>query len=144
MFLKVILLESCGRAGDRTEKAGGVHAKDSTQRPTESTYLGPWGLTENERSTKDHAGAATDVQLGLHVGLLTVGAGAVSDSVVCHGTPFPYMDCLAGPQWERMRLSYSMCKGGWYPREASPLRRGDLMVGGICKGGTGGCNLDVK
>jgi hypothetical protein len=30
-----------------------------------------------------------DVQFGLHVGLLAIGAGAVSDSVACLGVPFP-------------------------------------------------------
>ena len=30
-----------------------------------------------------------DVQLGLHVGPLTIGVGAVSDSVACHWIPSP-------------------------------------------------------
>ena len=41
------------KSGDRTEQARGV--KDTTRRPTESTNLGPWGLTETEPSTKEHA-----------------------------------------------------------------------------------------
>lgn len=45
-----------------------------------------------------------DVQLGLHVAPLTTGSGAVSDSVACHGILSPKLDCLAGPQWERMHL----------------------------------------
>ena len=67
-----------------------------TRRPTESTNLGPWQLTETEPPTKELAWAgprappvlercATD----LHVGPLTIGGGAVSDSVACHWIPFP-------------------------------------------------------
>ena len=82
------LKESCGRVGDRIERAGEV--KDITRRPTESSNLDPWGLTETEPPTKEHAGAdptntlVADVQLGLHLGLLTIGAEATSDSVPCH------------------------------------------------------------
>ena len=46
----------------------------SPQGDLESTNLGPWGLTETEPPTKEHAGAkprlptfVTDVQLGLHM-----------------------------------------------------------------------------
>ena len=35
---------------------------------------------------------------------LTIGAEAASDSVAAYWIPFPYMDCLVGPQWERMYL----------------------------------------
>ena len=45
-----------------------------------------------------------DVQLGLHVGPLTTRMGAVSDSVACHWIFFLYMDCLDGPQLERICL----------------------------------------
>ena len=31
--------------------------KDTTSRPTEPTNLGPWGLTETEAPTKEHAWA---------------------------------------------------------------------------------------
>ena len=44
------------------------------------------------------------MQLGLHVGPLTTGAGAVSDSVECHWILFPKLDGLVGPQCERMCL----------------------------------------
>ena len=47
------LKESCGRVGDRIERAGEV--KDITRRPTESSNLSPWGLTETEPPTKEHA-----------------------------------------------------------------------------------------
>jgi len=40
----VELRESCARVGESIEGAGGV--KDTTRRPTESTNLGLWGLTE--------------------------------------------------------------------------------------------------
>ena len=63
-------------------------AKD-TQGPTES--LSPWRLKKTELPAKKHAGApctfVADVQLGLHVCLLTIGAGAVS--IACHWLPFP-------------------------------------------------------
>ena len=44
------------------------------------------------------------MQLGLHVSPLTTRAGFVSDSDPDIGFPFPYLDCLVGPQWERMCL----------------------------------------
>ena len=44
------------------------------------------------------------MQLGLHVGLLTVAQGVVSDSFACPWIPFPYLDGLLGPQWERRCL----------------------------------------
>jgi hypothetical protein len=40
--------------GHSIEKARG--AKDTTKRPSESINLGPWGLTETEPPTKEHAG----------------------------------------------------------------------------------------
>ena len=50
------------------------------------------GFMETEPPTKDHAGVGqgplltfvTDMQLALHVHPLTIGEGAVSDSVACH------------------------------------------------------------
>ena len=44
------------------------------------------------------------MQLGLHVGPMTFGAGAISDSIGCHWILFPFLDCLVRPQWERMHL----------------------------------------
>jgi hypothetical protein len=46
---------TCERMGDRTEQAGEI--KDTTRRPTESTNMGPWGLTEPGPPTREHAGA---------------------------------------------------------------------------------------
>jgi hypothetical protein len=42
--------------GQRIERAIGV--KHTIERPTESTNLGAWGLTETEPLTKEQAGAA--------------------------------------------------------------------------------------
>ena len=58
------------KSGDRTEQARGV--KDTTRRPTESTNLGPWGLTEpgppTSRSwTYTPYTSAANLQLGVHV-----------------------------------------------------------------------------
>ena len=47
------LRESCGRVEGRSERARGV--KDTIRRPTESTNLDPWGLTETKPPTKEHA-----------------------------------------------------------------------------------------
>lgn len=66
--------------------------KDTTRRPAEWANLGSWGLTEPGLPTRRHPGAGprpphtfgVDVQLGLHLGPLTSGAGAVSVSVPCH------------------------------------------------------------
>ena len=88
-----MLHESCGRVRDRIEQAGWV--KDII-RPTESTKLGPWGLTETEPQSKEHSGIRprpptrflADMKLGLPVGPPTIGAGGVYDSVTCHWLPF--------------------------------------------------------
>jgi hypothetical protein len=40
----------------------------------------------------------------LEIPLLTIGAGTISDSVACLWLPFPYLDYIVGPQWERMSL----------------------------------------
>ena len=45
-----------------------------------------------------------DVQLGLHVGPLSIEPRAVSDSVVCHWIFFSYLNCLVEPQQERRCL----------------------------------------
>jgi hypothetical protein len=47
--------ESYGRVGDRSEQTRGV--KDTIIRPTETTNLGAWGLTEPGPPTREHAGA---------------------------------------------------------------------------------------
>jgi hypothetical protein len=60
---------------------------DFTGRPTESTMLDPWGLPETEPPTKEQAWAGpgpphtyvADVQLSLHAGPPTTGAGAYPD-----------------------------------------------------------------
>lgn len=44
----------------------------------------------------------TDVQLGLRVGLLSAGAGAVS--VACLGDSFPLLGLLGQPQKHKMQL----------------------------------------
>jgi hypothetical protein len=43
------------RAGDKSEQVGRV--KDITRRPTESTNLAPWGLTEAEELIMEHGRA---------------------------------------------------------------------------------------
>jgi hypothetical protein len=47
-----------------------------------------------------------NVQLGVHVDPLSIGARGVSDSVFCHSIPFPWLDCLVGPKWKRMHLVF--------------------------------------
>lgn len=87
------------------------------------------------------------MQLGLYVGSSTIGIEAVSDSVAGHWIPFPYLDCLVGPQWERM---CSVLLELDVPGQGDA--QGEGAVGGeICKGGTGrrgrrekGCNWDAK
>jgi hypothetical protein len=95
--------ESCGRIGDRSDQVRGV--KGSTGRPTESTILGPWRLTNPETPTREYAWAGPRpptylVQLGLHVALLISRTGAILISVPCYWIPFP--PSLSGPQWKRM------------------------------------------
>lgn len=59
---------------------------------TESTNLDPWGLEEPEVPTRKQTGARPRVPTHLkqtctfvlHLGTLTIGPRAVSDSVVCH------------------------------------------------------------
>ena len=63
------------------------------------------------------------MQLGLHVGPLTIGVRAVSDSVVYHWIPFPFAGL---PGWisaeeDSFSLAVTGChRMGWYPR-GSPL-----------------------
>ena len=45
--------ESYGRGGGRIK--GDREVKDTTRKPTESTNLGPWGLTETEPPTRKPA-----------------------------------------------------------------------------------------
>ena len=87
--------ESCDRTGDRGEQARG--AKDTTRRPTESTSLGPWGLTETEPPTKEHTWArpsslpppthththVAGMQFGLHASPSTTRVEGVPKSVAC-------------------------------------------------------------
>lgn len=58
--------------------------KETTRRPTASTNLRAWGLTEPRLLNREHAGPGLDahscvakVQLRLHVGPLKYGAVAV-------------------------------------------------------------------
>lgn len=90
----VELWKSCGRVGDRIEQAWGV--KDTTERPTASTTLGIWGLTETQPSTREHGEARhrspymfVNIQLSLHKDPQTIGAEAASVSVPWHCIPFP-------------------------------------------------------
>ena len=80
------------------------------QEEVQSPNLGPWALKQTIPPTKEHVGAGprcpytlvVDVQLGLHMSLLTIGTGAVSGSIGCHLVLFLYLDCLVGPQSKRM------------------------------------------
>ena len=67
----------------------------------ESTNLIPEEPIETESQARELHGADIDPwhschseQLGLHVGLLTVGAGADFDSVASLWDPFPLLDCI--------------------------------------------------
>lgn len=73
---------------------------DRSRTPQENlqlTHRGPWELTEIEPPTKEHPQAGprphhtfvAHVQLSLHVVLLTIRVGAVSDTVACRRIPFP-------------------------------------------------------
>lgn len=71
----------------------------TTGRPTESTNVGPrvgvWGRVRVTEPPKSMQGPrlpytfVADMQLGLHMGSPTTGAGTVLDSVACHQIPFP-------------------------------------------------------
>lgn len=87
---QVELKQACGSIRDRSEQVGAL--KDTRRIPTESTNLDPWGLEEPEVPTKKQTGARPRVpthlkqtcNFVLHLGTLTIGPRAVSDSVVCH------------------------------------------------------------
>ena len=94
--------ESCRRVEGRIKGPG--RDRNPTGRPTESTNMVPWGLSETEPLTKEHTRAGhrlscthvVDVQLGLHVGPPTAGAGAVPKSVACLWIPTSNpVPCLA-------------------------------------------------
>ena len=112
------LRESCGRLGDTSEQVRGV--KDTKRRPTDSTNLGPWGLTEARPPTREHTGAGPR-PLGLRVGPLTSGAEL---SLTCCWILFPLPEL---PGWASVVEDVPSPSGtrylrvGWYPRGASLL-----------------------
>lgn len=78
------------------------------------------------------------MKLGLHVGLPTIGAEAVSESGACHWIPFPYLDLLVEPQWKRMcPVLLGLDFPGWGGTQGgSPsLRRMESVS--VCVGGAG-------
>lgn len=70
------------------------------------------------------------MQPGLHVGPLTNVHVAALVSVPCHWIPFPYLDFLGGPQWEKRYLALL---GLDVPRVGVPL----LLERGEGNGGKG-------
>lgn len=121
------------------------------------------GLRGPRPPTKTHAGAGLDicysfvanVRLGLHVGLLTSGAGLSQSLFPAIGSPYPLLG-LAG--WASVgedvpRAAGTGCTRVGCSPSGAPLFCGDwkgTIGGGIHKGGTGkrgkegGCGLDVK
>lgn len=81
------------------------------------------------------------MQFGLHVGPLTNEAKAILVYVACHWIPFPDLDCMFGPQWERICLVLlGLDIPGWDGTQggAPPLRRrGGSNREEIHKGGAG-------
>lgn len=80
--------------GDRIGQDGGVL---NTIRSTVSTNLGSGVLIDPGPPTHDPYIFIPDVQLGLHV-------GDVSISVPCHWSSSPFLNCLVRLQWERICL----------------------------------------
>lgn len=74
----------CGRVGGKNEGAESV--KNTIIRPTESTTLGPWGITKikpaNQKECMDWNSIPyiflAHTELGLHVGQIIIGVGSVS------------------------------------------------------------------
>ena len=62
-------------------------AHDGTEKLDHQPWAGP-------RSPAHRA----DMQLGLHMGLLIIGAGSVSDSITCLWIHLPYLGCFVWPQ----------------------------------------------
>ena len=94
--------ESCGRVERRIE--GPKEDRDSTERPTESTNLGPWKLPKTESQTKEKTLAGprspehiyvADEQIGVYVGPPKLEQGAVPEPVAC----LPFWS-----QWEKTHL----------------------------------------
>ena len=122
------------------------------QEDLESTNLGEptgahRGWTTNQRACSGPIFVA-DVQLGLHVDPLTIGAEPAVHSVACHWIPFPMLDCLVGPQWEAFPPAGIRCpRACWYPRGAPPLwgeREGIIGRGNWRWNWRRGCVWDVK
>ena len=96
------------------------------------------------------------LHLGLHVGSLTIGVEAVSDSVACHWILFPYLDCLFGLEWERICLVLLNWDVPWW--SGTQNGRGNFPFSeekrrskwdGFAKAGLGGeerggCKWDIK
>ena len=77
--------DSYGRTGGRI--MGPEGDRNSTGRPTKSTNLDPWELSETEPTTylgwNEICGIyVADVQLSLHVGPPTTGVGSLPNAVV--------------------------------------------------------------
>ena len=114
------LRESYGRVGGRIEATGGV--RNSTGRSPESTNLDPWGLPETDPPNREHAGVrrrlhVADVQLSLHSGLPTTGAGVVPKSVADLWISFPNRAALdvpgLGDTQGTSTLAEEKGRGGW-------------------------------
>lgn len=81
--------EACRTMRDRIGQDGGV--KDTTRRPEDSTNQGPWGLTEADLPTKDHAvaGPRSPMYLQQVCSLGFMWVHDVSDTVACLWIPSP-------------------------------------------------------
>jgi hypothetical protein len=91
------------------------------------------------------------VQLGIHVGPLASRGGGGFCLCSLPLIPSPYLDCLVGPQWERVCLVLlGLDVPGWGGTQRKPPfseEKGKKAVEGeVCKGGTGSgdCDKDVK
>ena len=112
------LRESYRSLGGRIVGVRGV--KDTKRRPTDSTNLGPWGLTEARPPTREHTGAGPR-PLGLRVGPLTSGAEL---SLTCCWILFPLLEL---PGWASVVEDVPNILGTLCPKECEitgshPLR----------------------
>jgi hypothetical protein len=118
--------ESYGRVKDRSEQVGG--SRTPQEDPQSQLNWGPWVIHRLNHQPKsmqelnlalplppDLDTFVPDVQLDLHVGPLTIGAGTVSDSVACHWKSKRWYQDISSLSHSKEHSEISI-KKPWRPR----------------------------
>jgi hypothetical protein len=113
------------KRGRRIEGARVV--KDTTRRPTESTHLCPWGLTEIESPTREYGLDLSHLHISSRCAAWSLCGPCnnwIRGYLLLYCLPLdslPQLDCLVLPQWVKIcivlrRLAVLGCiRGGGFP-----------------------------